>query len=75
MHIGLLSRELLSAVVSGRTYIETTETNRTVSNQTETNGNNPKLSEKYLNMLSIELFGLSSVCFGLIKTSKLAVSV
>ncbi len=56
MHIGLFSRELLSAVVLGRTYIETTETNRTVSNQTETNWNNPKLSEKYLNMLSIKLF-------------------
>jgi hypothetical protein len=29
-----------------RTYIETTETNRTVSNQTETTRNNPKFSEK-----------------------------
>ncbi len=32
-----------------RTYIETTQTNRTVTNQTESN---PKFSEKYQNMLS-----------------------
>jgi hypothetical protein len=31
-----------------RTYIQTTETNRTVSKQTETNRNNPKFSEKFL---------------------------
>ncbi len=37
-----------------RTYIETTETNRTVSNETENNRNNPKFSEKYQNMLSIK---------------------
>jgi hypothetical protein len=48
-----------------RTYIETTETNRTVSNQTETT----------LNFLSLSnCFGWSSVCFGSIETSKLAVS-
>ena len=40
-----------------RTYIETTETNRSVSHQTETNGNNPKFSEKYPNILSFKLFG------------------
>ncbi len=34
-----------------RTYIETTETNRSVSHQTETNRNNPKFSEKYPNIL------------------------
>ncbi len=40
-----------------RTCIETTETNRTVSWQTETNRNNPKCSEKYPNILSFKLFG------------------
>jgi hypothetical protein len=37
-----------------RTYIETTETNRSVSHQTETN---PKFYEKYPNILSFKLFG------------------
>ncbi len=40
-----------------RTYMETTETNRTVSWQTETNRNNPKVYEKYPNILSFKLFG------------------
>ncbi len=40
-----------------RTYIETTETNRSVSHQTETNRNNPKFSVKYPNILSFKLFG------------------
>jgi hypothetical protein len=34
-----------------RTYIETTETKRSVSHQNETNRNNPKFSEKYPNIL------------------------
>ncbi len=41
-----------------RTYIETTETNRTLSTQTETNRNNHKFTETYQNMLSIKLFRL-----------------
>jgi hypothetical protein len=41
-----------------RTYIETTETNRTVSKQTKTNRNNPKFSEIFQNMLSIKMFRL-----------------
>ncbi len=59
-----------------RTYIKTTETNRTVSSQTETNRNNPKFSEKSKNMLSIKLFWLvfclcrfirniETLCFGI----------
>jgi hypothetical protein len=36
-----------------RTYIETTETNRNVSLQTETNQNNPKFSEKQITNLII----------------------
>jgi hypothetical protein len=39
-----------------RTYTETTETNRSVSHQTETNRNNPEFSEKYPNILSFKLF-------------------
>jgi hypothetical protein len=40
-----------------RTYIETIETNRSVSEQTETNRNNPNFSEKFPNILSFKLFG------------------
>ncbi len=40
-----------------RTYIETTETNRSVSHQTQTNLNNLKFYEKYPNILSFKLFG------------------
>jgi hypothetical protein len=40
-----------------QTYIETTETNRSVSYQTETNRNNPKFSKKYPYILSFNLFG------------------
>jgi hypothetical protein len=58
-----------------RTYIETTETNRTVSEQTVTNLNNPKFSEKYQNMLSIKLFRLVFCLFGSTEISKLSVSV
>ncbi len=58
------------------TYIETTETNRTVLKQTETNQNNPKFSEKYQNLFSIKLFRLvfcsfwfnrniETLCFGI----------
>jgi hypothetical protein len=50
-----------------QTYIETTETNRTVLKQTETNQNNPKFSEKYPNMLSFKLFGLVFCLFWLIR--------
>jgi hypothetical protein len=51
-----------------RTYIETTETNKTVSKQTETN---PKFSEKYHNMFRLVfcLFGfnrnIETLCFGI----------
>jgi hypothetical protein len=55
-----------------RTYIETTETNRTVSKQTETTLN--FLKNTKASSLS-NCFGWSSVCFGSIETSKLAVSV
>jgi hypothetical protein len=59
-----------------RTYIETSETNRTILKQTEINQNNPKFSEKYQNMLSIPtvLVGLclfqfnrniKTLCFGI----------
>jgi hypothetical protein len=52
------------------------KTNRTVSKQTETNRHNPKSSEKYQNMLSINLFRLvfclfrfnrniETLCFGI----------
>jgi hypothetical protein len=37
-----------------------------------TNRNNPKLSEKYPNILSFKLLGGFSVCFGSIETSKLS---
>ncbi len=37
---------LFQFVAAFQTYIETTEANRTVSKQTETNQNNPKFSEK-----------------------------
>ncbi len=56
--------------------METTEKNRTVSKQTETNQNNPKFSEKDQKICSLSnCFGWSSVCFGSIETSKLSVSV
>ncbi len=58
-----------------RTYIETSETNRTVLKQTEINQNNPKFSEKYQNMLSIKLFLLVFVCFSSIETSTLSVLI
>ncbi len=59
-----------------RTYIKTTETNRTVSKQTKTNQNNPKFWEKYKKMLSIKLIRLvfclfwfnqniETLCFGI----------
>ena len=59
-----------------RNYIETTETNRTVSQQTEINQNNPKFSKKYPNILYFELFGwvfclfrfnqnIETLCFGI----------
>ncbi len=41
------------------TYIATTETNRAVVKQTETNQNNPKFSEKYQNMLFIKFLTVS----------------
>ncbi len=58
------------------TYIETTETNRTDSKETETKQNNTIFSEKYPNMLSFKLFGLvfclfrfiqniETLCFGI----------
>ncbi len=49
---------LFGFVLVFRTYIETTETNRTVLKQNKTNCNNPKFSEKYQNMRSIKLFWL-----------------
>jgi hypothetical protein len=63
-------------VLMFRTYIETTETSRTVSKQTKTNRDNPKFSEKYPNMLIFKLFGLvfclfrfnqniETLCFGI----------
>jgi hypothetical protein len=55
-----------------RTYIETTETNRTVSKQTEITIN--FLKNTKIRSLS-NCFGWSSVCFGSIETSKLSVSV
>jgi hypothetical protein len=56
--------------------METTETNRTVLQQTETNRNNPKFSEKYPNILSLKWFGwvfclfrfnqkIKTLCFGI----------
>jgi hypothetical protein len=55
-----------------RTYIETTETNKTVSKQTEITQN----FRKYTKICSLSnCFGWSSVCFGSIETSKLSVSV
>ena len=69
-----------------RTYIETTETNRNVSLQTETNQNNPKFSERYPNILSFKLFGwvfclflsnrnIETLCFGIeVKQPKQTVS-
>ncbi len=54
------------------TYIETTETYRTVSKQTKTTQNFLK-NTKICSLLNC--FSWSSVCFGSIKTSNLAVSV
>jgi hypothetical protein len=51
-----------------RTYIKTTETNRTVSKQTETNRNNPKFSENTQICSLSNCLGWSSVCFGSIET-------
>ncbi len=53
-----------------RTFIETINTNRTVSKQTETNQNNPTFSEKYQICSLSNCFSWSSVCFGSIETSK-----
>jgi hypothetical protein len=50
-----------------RTYIKTTETNRTVTKQTETNQNNPKFSEKHPNILSFKLFELVFCLFRFIR--------
>jgi hypothetical protein len=58
-----------------RTYIETTETNRTVSKQTERNRNNPKFFLNTKTCFLSNCFGWSSVCSGSIETSKLSVSV
>jgi hypothetical protein len=55
-----------------RTYIQTTETNRTVSKQTETTLN--FLKNTKICSLS-NCFHWSSVCFGSIETSKLSVSI
>jgi hypothetical protein len=55
-----------------RTYKETTETNRTVSKQTETTLN--FLKNTKICSLS-NCFHGSSVCFGSVETSKLSVSV
>ncbi len=55
-----------------QTYIETTETNRTVLKQTETTLNFLKKNK----MCSLSnCFGWSSVCFGSIETLKLSVSI
>jgi hypothetical protein len=58
-----------------QTYIETTETNRTVLNQTETNQNNLKFLKNTKICSLSNCLGWSSVCLGSIETSKLAVLV